>query len=746
MRIAIYVHCFFPTHFYGTEAYTLALAKVLAASGHEVVVVSATLPGEPIQSRLIEDYTHEGVRVLSIDKNFFPDRTVRDTYEQPALRHVHERILRKLKPDVVHVCHMISHTTALMEVTRRLRVPTFATLTDFFGFCYNNRLENAEGELCRGPDPLRANCIECFVKLEGARDAPELPTRLANLPVVRPLVSQCLARLGTRATDPFTINGFAPNDIVLRPAIIKRAMNVYHEAIAPSLFLKQAYERNGFPAPMRISHFGVEIDRDPKPPRPARGPIRLGFIGQILPHKGLHILLDALQRCGHDNLSLSVWGSEDQNPAYARRVRDQAASLPVTFNGVVPRAELGQALRSIDYLVIPSTWYENSPLILLQALASHTPAIVSDVLGMTEFVHHGRNGFHFERGDARSLAAVLQRVANAPDLIDRLGAATEYDRVPTDMARDVLDMYSQYGLPRSTRRPPPAQAPAGETLSGIEGDLKAWLHFNTSGAFQSADGQAQIAPFAPVELMRDTTGLARNEDFARHGADIVQALSATTNRSLSSFCSWLDFGVGVGRLARMFKGFTGRYVGVDVDPRNIGWVRENLPWVEPVCSVPGLRLPLADSQFDMIVSISVFSHMNEIDQEFYLSELQRVAEPTAHVVITVHGEQALQRAIDDTAVQAIIGLSRSQLLRARMALTHGPGFQFVRQSGHLTTDDYEYGVAFMTRQWIDTVWSKWYDIISVTPGGIHGFQDVVVLRPAITGGVLPGSLTKVVDE
>ena len=57
--------------FYGTEAYTLALAKELAAAGHEPVVVSATLAGEPGQRSVIEDYIHEGVRVVSIDKNLF---------------------------------------------------------------------------------------------------------------------------------------------------------------------------------------------------------------------------------------------------------------------------------------------------------------------------------------------------------------------------------------------------------------------------------------------------------------------------------------------------------------------------------------------------------------------------------------------------------------------------------------------------------------------------------------------------
>jgi SAM-dependent methyltransferase len=208
----------------------------------------------------------------------------------------------------------------------------------------------------------------------------------------------------------------------------------------------------------------------------------------------------------------------------------------------------------------------------------------------------------------------------------------------------------------------------------------------------------------------------------------VRALAATTDRPLVSFRSWLDFGVGVGRLARMFKGFTGRYVGVDIDLRTIGWLRANLPWVQAVCTAPGLRLPFPGAHFDMIVSVSVFSHMNEADQAFYLSELHRVAQPDAHIVITVHGEQALDRAMKEPAVLEIVGIDRSDLVRARASLSSGSGFHFVRQSGHLTTDDYEYGITFLARRWIDAVWSKWYDVVMFVPGGIHGFQDVVVLR------------------
>lgn len=447
MKIALYVHCFFPRHLYGTETYTLALAKELAVAGHEPVVVSATLAGEPAQKKVLEEYVYEGVRVVSIDKNVFPNRSVRDSYEQPALRHLHERLLRKLTPDVIHVCHLINHTTALLDVARRMDIPVFATLTDFFGFCFNNNLENAQGGLCAGPDKERAGCIACFLKLAGARPNAKLIARLGGHPALRAHVSRPLAWLGRSEREPFIISSFAPNDLVLRPEILRHAMEVYRAAIAPTHFLKHAYQQNAFPAPLRVSHFGVEIDRSPKPARGTNGGVRLGFIGQLSEHKGAHLLIEAFRNARRDNLSLSVWGPEHQHLDYYARLRRQAQGLKVEFLGIIPPQQLAAAFAALDYLVIPSTWYENSPLILLQALATHTPVIVADVSGMTEFVAHGINGFHFARGDVQSLTGILRRVADEPHRAAEMSAATSYERVPADMARDVLALYAAHGVP-----------------------------------------------------------------------------------------------------------------------------------------------------------------------------------------------------------------------------------------------------------------------------------------------------------
>ena len=85
MKIALYVHCFFPTHFYGTEAYTLTLAKELTALGRLRDRLGDAV-GRVRPGRARGVYSYDGLQVVSIDKNLYPNRRVRDTYEQPALR------------------------------------------------------------------------------------------------------------------------------------------------------------------------------------------------------------------------------------------------------------------------------------------------------------------------------------------------------------------------------------------------------------------------------------------------------------------------------------------------------------------------------------------------------------------------------------------------------------------------------------------------------------------------------------
>ena len=443
MKVALFVHCFFPNHFYGTETYTLGVAKNLKEMGHEPVVVSAVFPGEPKNEKMVSSYEYDGIAVLCIDKNYLPNTRVKDTYYQPEMKPVLRDLLSQLKPDIIHVTHLINHTAVLLEVAAELGIRTVATLTDFFGFCFNNKLEAADGTLCRGPNKQRTNCLACFLKARSSStDATSIERLATNKALVFPIAS--LLRIFVKL--PFfrknTVSGTVL-DLTMRPDILKELYKNYRAVIAPTTFLKRAYLSNGLSVDVHDIKFGVDLPRQPKVIPPLDVPLKFGFIGQITAHKGTDILIDAFCQLSKVGPELHIFGPEHQDPDYMDQLRHKARGFNVFFRGTFPKEEIGNVFAELDYFVIPSTWYENSPLVLLDALASHTPVIVSDVEGLTEFIDEGKNGFIFKRGSVPELTRILKKIVADPANARKLIQSTEYLRTTRTMTEDVFAVYNE---------------------------------------------------------------------------------------------------------------------------------------------------------------------------------------------------------------------------------------------------------------------------------------------------------------
>lgn len=442
MKIALFVHCFFPEHFYGTETYTLGLAKNLQSLGHEVTVVAGVFQGETRRGAVITHSSYDGVPVVTIDKNYEPHARVRETYFQEAMRPHLTEVLRGLSPDVVHVTHLINHTAVLLEVVKQLGIPLVATLTDFFGFCYNNKLEAADGSLCAGPDRWRSNCIACHLKAAASGGEPRAK-KLATIPY-----GWRLGGLALRAGEAFgwpRVAGAAAvvPDIVERPQILARAYRGYNAMIAPTQFLRDAYVRNGFDdAQLSLSRFGVDIDRSPKPARAHATPLTIGFIGQIAAHKGTSLIVRAARALPAGSVRLIIYGPEDQDRDYMRSLRE-AAGPETEFRGTFNPERMAAVLAEMDVLAIPSTWYENSPLVLLNALATHTPVLVSDVQGLTEFITEGRDGWSFRRGDLEDLMRIMSTLVADPAAVRAASASTSYSRTTHSMTIEVEAIYDR---------------------------------------------------------------------------------------------------------------------------------------------------------------------------------------------------------------------------------------------------------------------------------------------------------------
>jgi glycosyltransferase involved in cell wall biosynthesis len=235
-------------------------------------------------------------------------------------------------------------------------------------------------------------------------------------------------------------------------ADIVRATDLF---IAPTRFLMDLMIRHGVPSDKMVHcDYGMadELFAAPSEGRP-RDPhrLRFGFIGQIAFHKGIEVLLGAFR--GFRAADLILYG-RDTN--YLDPFRDVLAQDNVDFRGLLLDDAKAAAFAELDALIVPSVWYENSPLVIHEAFLAGVPVVTSDIGGMAELVTDGVNGVHFRVGDAGDLRAKLARLCEAPGELARLRQNIPPVKGMADHIPELLGFYE-----RAAR-----QAPSGGSGAG----------------------------------------------------------------------------------------------------------------------------------------------------------------------------------------------------------------------------------------------------------------------------------------
>jgi glycosyltransferase involved in cell wall biosynthesis len=146
--------------------------------------------------------------------------------------------------------------------------------------------------------------------------------------------------------------------------------------------------------------------------------LRLTYMGQIAQHKGLHVLVDALNEIPDAPVSLEIYGDTAVNPDYVRSLMEISRNdKRIRFAGTFSRNELTGIMNRTDAVVVPSLWYENSPNVIFEAFAHQVPVVATDLGGMAELVQSGKNGLLFPVGDSAALAQAIQTLVDAPGLL-----------------------------------------------------------------------------------------------------------------------------------------------------------------------------------------------------------------------------------------------------------------------------------------------------------------------------------------
>ena len=178
---------------------------------------------------------------------------------------------------------------------------------------------------------------------------------------------------------------------------------------------------------LRVVHCGLdptEFDPDQAPPPVpvGAGPLRILYVGRLVPFKGQAILLEALAalRAGGVEARLTMIGAGPSRRGLEARARELGLEAAVEFTGAVGQDEIRAHYAAADVFCLPS-FAEGVPVVLMEAMAMRVPVVTSRIMGITELVEDGEDGLLVRPGRADELAAALRRLALDPELRRRLG-------------------------------------------------------------------------------------------------------------------------------------------------------------------------------------------------------------------------------------------------------------------------------------------------------------------------------------
>jgi glycosyltransferase involved in cell wall biosynthesis len=191
-----------------------------------------------------------------------------------------------------------------------------------------------------------------------------------------------------------------------------------------------------------LSRYGIDV---PAVTRRIAGEalqLRMAYLGQIAPHKGIDVVIQALRHLPRAPLRLRIYGDLQANAGYADELKSMSkGDSRITFEGAYRHEHVYDLLAAVDAVVVPSIWYENSPFVIQEAQAARVPVIGSRLGGIPELVIDGHDGLLFEPGDARDLAKQLRRLLDEPTLLDRLRPDGTSIRTQEDEMRELSRHY-----------------------------------------------------------------------------------------------------------------------------------------------------------------------------------------------------------------------------------------------------------------------------------------------------------------
>lgn len=366
----------------GAESYMLDVAELQRARGDEVEFFGMQHPDNP--TCRYERWFPPRVDFDPPPSSFTGKvRGVGRMLWSPAAARGIRAVLEDFRPDVVHL-HNIYHqlSPSILGSIRRAGVPAIMTLHDYKLACPTYRFL-AHGRVCEA-------CV---------------PRRFWNAPLRR-------CNRGSRAAS-------AVSGLELGLHTLLGAYGAVCLFACPSRFLQEKM-RSARVYPDRLRWVPNFVDvRAVRPKEEPGGGVL--YAGRLSHEKGVDVLIEAA--AARPALRIEIAGDGPERGALERLALARGVSDRVRFHGHVDPASLAEIRRRSAVVAVPSRWYENMPLVVLEAFAAGLPVVATGLGGLPELIEPGKDGACVPPNDAAALGAALEEMVAAPTRAFAMGKA-----------------------------------------------------------------------------------------------------------------------------------------------------------------------------------------------------------------------------------------------------------------------------------------------------------------------------------
>jgi len=373
MKICFITTTYSPAVLGGANVYVERVARGLSLNGNEVIVITIdhheSVPVKNEQNIKVYKFFPCNISTFSkIGKASFIQQgiwTLLDIYSPYSYMKI-KNVLKREKPDVVHIHAPLDVTMSSFDAVKSLGMPLVFTLNDYLLLCRRIVLLHGFKIMCTNQNMHPLCKIYRF---------------------------------------------FSKKTVCNKPDVV----------IAPSNFVLELFKKNGFFKSCKsiILPYGIEINDSYLSKKEKKsGNFNILYVGSLTSHKGVQILIESVKGIENKNLRLNIVGDGNYKNSLIELAGDDER---IIFHGKINNDEIGSFYNNANVLVVPSIWYEVLGIVILESFRAGVPVVGSRIGGIPEVIKDGYNGYLFDAGDTLGLKKILENLIENPEELAILG-------------------------------------------------------------------------------------------------------------------------------------------------------------------------------------------------------------------------------------------------------------------------------------------------------------------------------------